>query len=127
MVTLAAMHAHALLGSVATARSLDEAATQHIGALPDLVLEVSRARERLWLETHAGGDVVPVLLPADRAAGPAGLAGHGPGRPTPPGRPWSTRRCAPRAAPTRSPASATGGRWTRSCGTCCGSARCRWR
>jgi diguanylate cyclase (GGDEF)-like protein len=61
VVTLAAMHAQALLGSVATARSLDEAATQHIGALPDLVLEVTRAQERLWLETQAGGDVVPVL------------------------------------------------------------------
>ena len=61
VVTLAAMHAHALLGSVATARSLDEAATQHIGALPDLVLEVTRSRERLWLESHAGGDVIPVL------------------------------------------------------------------
>ncbi len=61
VVTMAAMHAHALLGSVATARSLDEAATRHTDGLPDLVLEVARARERLWLETHAGGDVVPVL------------------------------------------------------------------
>ncbi|MEJ2578433.1 MAG: diguanylate cyclase, partial [Kineosporiaceae bacterium] len=61
VLILAAMRAHALLGSVATARSLDEAATQHVGTLTDLVFEVARARERLWLETHAGGNPAPVL------------------------------------------------------------------
>lgn len=61
VVRLAAMHAHALVGSIATARSLDDAGHDGSAALPHLVLEVCRARERLWLETHAGGDVVPVL------------------------------------------------------------------
>jgi diguanylate cyclase (GGDEF)-like protein len=61
IVTLAAIHAHALVGSVATARSLDEAATPAPAGLPHLVLDACRARERLWLETHAGGDLVPVL------------------------------------------------------------------
>jgi len=61
VVTLAAIHAHTLLGSLATARSLDDGAQPPPAALPHLVLEVCRARERLWLETHAGGDLVPVL------------------------------------------------------------------
>ncbi len=61
VVRLAAMHAHALVGSIATARSLDDAAVDTSAALPHLVLEVCRARERLWLEIQAGGDVVPVL------------------------------------------------------------------
>lgn len=61
VVRLAAMHAHALVGSIATARSLDDAGHDGSAALPHLVLEVCRARERLWLESHAGGDVVPVL------------------------------------------------------------------
>jgi diguanylate cyclase (GGDEF)-like protein len=61
IVTLAAIHAHALVGSVATARSLDDAATPAPAGLPHLVLDACRARERLWLETHAGGSVVPVL------------------------------------------------------------------
>jgi diguanylate cyclase (GGDEF)-like protein len=65
IVTLAAIHAHALVGSVATARSLDEAATPVPAGLPHLVLDACRARERLWLETHAGGDVVPVLTRLD--------------------------------------------------------------
>jgi diguanylate cyclase (GGDEF)-like protein len=62
VVSLAAMRAHALVGSLATARSLDDAATGATPAtLPNLVLEVCRTRERLWLETYAGGDVIPVL------------------------------------------------------------------
>jgi diguanylate cyclase (GGDEF)-like protein len=61
VLTLAAMRAHALLGSIATARSLDESATRHVGTLFDTILEVARARERLWLESLADGDVVPVL------------------------------------------------------------------
>ncbi len=61
VVRLAATHAHALVGSIATARSLDDAGGDTSAALPHLVLEVCRARERLWLESHAGGDVVPVL------------------------------------------------------------------
>jgi diguanylate cyclase (GGDEF)-like protein len=61
VLTLAAMRAHALLGSIATARSLDESATRHVGTLFDTILEVARARERLWLESLANGDVVPVL------------------------------------------------------------------
>jgi diguanylate cyclase (GGDEF)-like protein len=65
IVTLAAIHAHALVGSVATARSLDEAATSTPAGLPHLVLEACRARERLWLESHAGGSVVPVLTRLD--------------------------------------------------------------
>ena len=65
IVTLAAIHAHALVGSVATARSLDDAATPAPAGLPHLVLDACRARERLWLETHAGGSVVPVLSRLD--------------------------------------------------------------
>ncbi|MGZ4649407.1 MAG: diguanylate cyclase [Kineosporiaceae bacterium] len=65
IATLAAIHAHALVGSVATARSLDDAATPAPGSLPHLVLDACRARERLWLETHAGGSVVPVLTRLD--------------------------------------------------------------
>jgi diguanylate cyclase (GGDEF)-like protein len=65
IVTLAAIHAHALVGSVATARSLDEAATPAPAGLPHLVLEACRARERVWLETHAGGDIVAVLTRLD--------------------------------------------------------------
>jgi diguanylate cyclase (GGDEF)-like protein len=61
VVSLAAMRAHALVGSLATARSLDDAATSPPGTLANLVLEVCRTRERLWLETYAGGEVVPVL------------------------------------------------------------------
>ncbi|HVN13842.1 MAG TPA: GGDEF domain-containing protein [Kineosporiaceae bacterium] len=65
IATLAAIHAHALVGSVATARSLDDAATPAPGSLPHLVLDACRARERLWLETHAGGSVVHVLTRLD--------------------------------------------------------------
>jgi diguanylate cyclase (GGDEF)-like protein len=62
IVSLAAMRAHALVGSLATARSLDDAAADTAPTtLPNLVLEVCRTRERLWLETYAGGDVIPVL------------------------------------------------------------------
>jgi diguanylate cyclase (GGDEF)-like protein len=61
IVSLAAMRAHALVGSLATARSLDDAATTPPATLPNLILEVCRTRERLWLETYAGGDVIPVL------------------------------------------------------------------
>jgi diguanylate cyclase (GGDEF)-like protein len=62
IVSLAAMRAHALVGSLATARSLDDAAAGAAPTtLPNLVLEVCRTRERLWLETYAGGDVIPVL------------------------------------------------------------------
>jgi diguanylate cyclase (GGDEF)-like protein len=53
------------VGSVATARSLDESATSAPAGLPHLVLDACRARERLWLETHAGGSVVPVLTRLD--------------------------------------------------------------
>jgi diguanylate cyclase (GGDEF)-like protein len=65
IVTLAAIHAHALVGSVATARSLDESATPAPAGLPHLVLDACRGRERLWLETHVGGSVVPVLTRLD--------------------------------------------------------------
>jgi diguanylate cyclase (GGDEF)-like protein len=65
IATLAAIHAHALVGSVATARSLDDAATPAPAGLPHLVLDACRARERLWLETHAAGSVVPVLTRLD--------------------------------------------------------------
>jgi diguanylate cyclase (GGDEF)-like protein len=61
IATLAAMRAHALVGSVATARSIDDAVSAPAAALPHFVLEVCRARERLWLESHAGGSVLPVL------------------------------------------------------------------
>nr|WP_269330146.1 GGDEF domain-containing protein [Kineosporia babensis] len=61
IVSLAAMRAHALVGSLATARSLDDAAIAPPATLPNLVLEVCRTRERLWLETYANGEVVPVL------------------------------------------------------------------
>lgn len=61
IATLAAMRAHAHVGSIASARSLDDAAGQTKATLVHLVLSVCRARERLWLETHAGGQVVPVL------------------------------------------------------------------
>ncbi|WP_285596091.1 diguanylate cyclase [Kineosporia sp. NBRC 101731] len=61
IISLAAMRAHALVGSLATARSLDDAAISPPATLPNLVLEVCRTRERLWLETYANGEVVPVL------------------------------------------------------------------
>ena len=41
------------------------AATPVPAGLPHLVLDACRARERLWLETQAGGDVVPVLTRLD--------------------------------------------------------------
>ena len=62
---LAAIRAHALVGSVATARSLDDGAAPAPAGLPHLVLEACRARERLWLESHAGGPVVPALSRLD--------------------------------------------------------------
>jgi diguanylate cyclase (GGDEF)-like protein len=73
--TLAAIHAHALVGSVATARSLDESATPAPAGLPHLVLDACRARERLWLETHAGGSVVPVLTRLDKVLARIGWLG----------------------------------------------------
>jgi diguanylate cyclase (GGDEF)-like protein len=65
IAALAAIHAHALVGSVATARSLDDGAAPAPAGLPHLVLEACRARERLWLESHAGGSVVPALTRLD--------------------------------------------------------------
>ncbi len=65
VAALAAIHAHALVGSVATARSLDDGAAPAPAGLPHLVLEACRARERLWLESHAGGSVVPALTRLD--------------------------------------------------------------
>jgi diguanylate cyclase (GGDEF)-like protein len=73
--TLAAIHAHALVGSVATARTLDESATPAPAGLPHLVLDACRARERLWLESHAGGPVVPVLTRLDEVLARIGWLG----------------------------------------------------
>jgi diguanylate cyclase (GGDEF)-like protein len=75
IVTLAAIHAHALVGSIATARSLDEAAAAAPASLPHLVLDACRIRERLWLETHAGGTVVPVLGRLDEVLARIGWLG----------------------------------------------------
>jgi diguanylate cyclase (GGDEF)-like protein len=75
IVTLAAIHAHALVGSVATARSLDDAALPAPAGLPHLVLEACRARERLWLETHAGGSPVPALSRLDQVLARIGWLG----------------------------------------------------
>ena len=61
LVTLAAMRAHAQVGSIPTARNIDDAAAGIPDQQTHLVLEVVRARERLWLESYAGGDVIPVL------------------------------------------------------------------
>ncbi len=61
VVRLAALHAHTVAGSNARARSLDDLAGTSSRALPSVVLEVCRARDRLRLESQAGGDVVPVL------------------------------------------------------------------
>ncbi|NLT53104.1 MAG: GGDEF domain-containing protein [Actinomycetales bacterium] len=61
LATLAAMRAHAHVGSLAAARSLDETIPSNPTSLVHLILDVCRARERLWLETHAGGNLVPVL------------------------------------------------------------------
>jgi diguanylate cyclase (GGDEF)-like protein len=66
LVRLAAMHSHGLLGSLGTARGLDRVTDPVDGRRPivpvaDLVLEICQARERLWLETHAGGDTRAVL------------------------------------------------------------------
>src|SRR5919199_1121990 len=75
IVTLAAIHAHALVGSVATARSLDDRASAAPASLPHLVLDACRPRERLWLETHAGGSVVPVLTRLDEVLARIGWLG----------------------------------------------------
>src|SRR4051794_26815330 len=75
IVTLAAIHAHALVGSVATARSLDDSAAAAPPSLPHLVLDACRTRERLWLETHAGGSVVPVLTRLDEVLARIGWLG----------------------------------------------------
>jgi diguanylate cyclase (GGDEF)-like protein len=77
IVTLAAIHAHALVGSVAAARSLDDsaAAAAAPASLPHLVLAACRTRERLWLETHAGGSVVPVLTRLDEVLARIGWLG----------------------------------------------------
>ncbi|MFN8075965.1 MAG: diguanylate cyclase [Kineosporiaceae bacterium] len=61
IATLAAMKAHVLVGSLASARSLDEAASATPAPTVHVVLDICRARERAWLEAHAGGDVQPVL------------------------------------------------------------------
>jgi len=60
LLVVAALHAHTLVGSHATARSLDDSVPRHYGSLPNMVLEVCRARERLWLEREAGGNVARV-------------------------------------------------------------------
>lgn len=60
LLVVAALHAHTLVGSHATARSLDDSVSRHYGSLPNMVLEVCRARERLWLEREAGGNVARV-------------------------------------------------------------------
>ena len=75
IVTLAAIHAHALVGAVATARSLDDSAAGAPASLPHLVLDACRIRERLWLETHAGGSVVPVLTRLDEVLARIGWLG----------------------------------------------------
>jgi diguanylate cyclase (GGDEF)-like protein len=75
IVTLAAIHAHALVGSVATARSLDDSAAAAPASLPHLVLDACRIRERVWLETHAGGSVVPVLTRLDEVLARIGWLG----------------------------------------------------
>jgi diguanylate cyclase (GGDEF)-like protein len=56
LVVIAAIHAHTLVGSHATARSLDDSIRRSVGALPNIVLEVCRARQRIWLERRAGED-----------------------------------------------------------------------
>ena len=61
LTTLAAIHAHVLGGGVAIARALDDGAGSPPVALTHLVLEVCRARERLALESRAGGDAVQVI------------------------------------------------------------------
>ena len=60
--TLAAIQAHTVAGSTGAARTLDDGAGAPPASLPHLVLEICRARQRLWLETHSGGDVLPVML-----------------------------------------------------------------
>src|SRR5919202_24103 len=75
IVTLAAIHAHALVGSVATARGLDDSGGAAPASLPHLVLDACRTRERLWLETHAGGSVVPVLTRLDEVLARIGWLG----------------------------------------------------
>jgi diguanylate cyclase (GGDEF)-like protein len=60
--TLAAIQAHMVTGSNGAARTLDDGAGAPPASLPHLVLEICRARQRLWLETHSGGDVLPVML-----------------------------------------------------------------
>jgi hypothetical protein len=59
--TLAAIQAHSVAGSTGAARTMDDGAAGSPGSLPHLVLEVCRARERLWLETSTGGSVIPVM------------------------------------------------------------------
>src|SRR5207344_2143997 len=49
ILALAAMRSHALVGSLATARSIDEGVAGTPSGETDLILEVSRTRERIWL------------------------------------------------------------------------------
>ena len=62
LVTLAAMRTHAVLGALATARSLDEGTATACQQTDGMLLEVCRARVRLWLESLSGEDTTPVLV-----------------------------------------------------------------
>lgn len=56
LAVIAALHAHTLVGSYATARSLDDNVQRSILTIPNIILEICRARLRLWLEKEINGD-----------------------------------------------------------------------
>ena len=61
IATLTAVRAHARVGSLATARMLDEAEPRAGSTGPLLLVsEAVRARERMWLEAHGAGDLAAV-------------------------------------------------------------------
>ncbi len=56
LLVIAALHAHTLVGSHVTARSLDDSIARSTGAIPNIVLEICRARQRIWLDRESGVD-----------------------------------------------------------------------
>ncbi len=54
LLVIASLRAHTLVGSHATARSLDDSLRRSTGSIPNIVLEICRARQRMWMERESG-------------------------------------------------------------------------